>query len=95
MLTRTHEAAEETIVTGRYFLHHRFEQADSWFKTWTGELFRVDDEEAARAAEIEAHKALDRSYGGPAKETRLTLKTNTVTERVVVVPAMWEVGTRD
>lgn len=88
---KPYEAGEETVVIGKYVIYYR--SGETWFRSWEGKLFRLDDEEKAKAMVIEAHQALDRGYRfREAGESRLTLKTRTVTERVAVVPAMWEGG---
>lgn len=49
-----------------------------------------EDSPSAEQQEIEAHKALDRVYGGPLEAT-LVKQTHRIIRTVEEVPAIWEV----
>lgn len=85
-------AGEKSTSHGCYFIFSRTRRV-GWRQLWSGELFCMDDETAAKDAEIKAHQALDRLYLGgvsPSDQVRLTLSTKTVSEKVVIVPPIWE-----
>jgi len=74
-----------------WFIEHFFRRHDGdsegyWSRTWTGKRHGPED---AEEHEILAHQALDRGWT-PQSPSRLTREERCVTERKVVVPAMWE-----
>ena len=78
-------------TTLRWVILHQFENTDNpdyWSCTWHSELV-VEGTPSEKEQEIEAHKALDRSYGSPFR-TKLLKQTYRNIRTIEEIPAMWE-----
>lgn len=75
-------------TTVRWVIVHRSHSVRK-FVSWCSELVQ-EGTPAAKQQEVEAHKALDRAYGGPLEAT-LVKQTHRTIRTVEEVPAIWEV----